>query len=125
MATTRARTGPLLAVIATACATRDPCLEAHRQVVVSPSGSRRVNISAGPCPGAAPQILIEFDRGAGGAGVFAVDDSVLAARARWISEDTVEITYPANARVVKRESRAQYGSAHVTILYAVRADSTK
>ncbi len=55
-----------------ACETRDPCLDAHRELVPSPSGSRQVNISTGPCSGSAPQVLIEFDHGAGGTGVFAV-----------------------------------------------------
>ena len=117
--------GLTLLLAGSACETRDPCLDAHRDVVPSPSGSRQVNISSGPCPGAAPQILIEFDHGAGGTGVFAVNDSVLAARARWIGEDTVEISYPSRAHVVKKESRAQYGSGHVTVLYSARVDSTK
>ena len=125
MAATRRLTVLLLLLTTSACETRDPCLDAHRELVPSPSGSRQVNISTGPCPGAAPQILIEFDHAAGGAGVFAVNDSVLAARAQWIGEDTVEITYPADAHVVKKESRAQYGPGHVTVLYAIRVDSAK
>jgi len=125
MAATRRLTVLLLLLTTSACETRDPCLDAHRELVPSPSGSRQVNISTGPCPGAAPQILIEFDHAAGGTGVFAVNDSVLAARARWIGEDTVEITYPADAHVVKKESRAQYGPRHVTALYAIRVDSAK
>jgi hypothetical protein len=114
-------TALLLVASVSACETRDPCLEAHRQLVTSPTGSRQVTISSGPCPGSAPQILIGFEHGAGGAGVFAVNDSVLTARARWIGEDTVEITYPADARVTKKENRAQYGAGHVTVLYVTRA----
>ena len=115
----------LFLLVASACETRDPCLDAHRELVPSPSGSRQVDIFSGPCSGSAPQIGIAFDHGAGGAGVFAVDDSVLAAHARWIGEDTVEITYPSGARVSKKESRAQYRAGHVTVLYSVRENSAK
>ena len=111
----------LLGASLSACETRDSSLDAHRQLVTSPSGSRQVTISRGPCPGSAPQILIGFEHGAGGAGVFAVNDSVLSASARWIGEDTVEITYPAGARVAKQENRAQYGAEHVTVRYATQA----
>ena len=106
-----------------ACETRDPCLDAHRQLLASPSGARRINIFAGPCPNAAPQILIEFDHGAAGAGVFAVNDSVMDVGARWVGEDTVEISYPRQARVVKQESFAQNGSRRVIVRYVGRADS--
>lgn len=72
-----------------------------------------------------PQVLIMFDHGSGGGGVFAVDDSSVAVNGRWINEDTAEITYPASARVSKKLSRTQYGQQHVTILYVVRPDSGK
>jgi len=105
------------------CVASDPCLEAHRKVIRSPSGSRQIDIMTGPCPGAAPEVLIMFDHGSGGGGVFAVDDSVVAADGRWISEDTAEISYPVAARVSKKVSRQQHGQEHVTILYVVRPDS--
>lgn len=105
------------------CDADDPCLAAHRRVIRSPSGSRRLDISAGPCPGSMPQILVMFDHGSGGGGVFAVDDSSLAARGRWIGEDTAEITYSASAHVSKRLTYTQYGPQHVTLLYVVRSDS--
>jgi hypothetical protein len=68
---------------------------------------------------AAPQVLVEFQNGAGGAGVFAVSDSVVTLRARWISEDTLEISYPPDAHVIKKEVAAQHGSDRVTIRYNV------
>jgi len=105
------------------CVDDDPCLSAHRKVIRSPSGSRRIDISTGPCPGSAPQALIMFDHGSGGGGVFAVDDSSVVADGRWIGEDTVVISYPPSAHVSKREPRVQYGQQHVTILYVVRPDS--
>lgn len=100
------------------CATRDDCITAHERFVNSPSGRRRLNIFSGPCPDAIPQVLVEFDRGTGGAGVFAVDDSVAVIDGRWISEDTVEITYPANAHVSKRVDVAQYRRGRVFVRYA-------
>jgi len=106
-----------------ACAADDPCLAAHRHVIQSPSGSRRIDIATGPCPGLAPQISIMFDHGSGGGGVFAVDDSSVVADGRWITEDTVEISYPASARVSKKLTRTQYGPQHVTIRYVVRPDA--
>lgn len=120
----------LLMVLAAAsvlagCVADDPCLAAHRRAIPSPSGARRLDISTGPCPGSAPQALISFNHGSGGGGVFAVDDSMVAAEGRWISEDTAEISYPAAARVSKRESTIQYGKEHVTILYVIRPDSAR
>lgn len=106
-----------------ACETRDPCLDAHRQLLPSPSGTRQIDIFSGPCPNAAPQILIMFNHGAGGSGVFAVNDSAIVARARWIGEDTVEITYPRQARVLQQRSFAQNGSQRVTVTYVVLTDS--
>jgi len=112
-----------VATLLVGCVAEDPCLAAHRKVIRSPSGARRIEIATGPCPGSAPQAFIMFDHGGGGGGVFAVDDSSVAADGRWISEDTAEITYPASARVSKKLPRTQYGQQHVTILYVVRADS--
>lgn len=109
----------LLGFGAIGCETRDPCLEAHRTFVSSASGAHRASVFTGPCPSAAPQILIEFQHGAGGAGVFAVSDSMLQMRARWISEDTLQIDYPSDAQVVKKELFAQYGSDRVAVLYDV------
>jgi hypothetical protein len=100
------------------CATRDDCITAHERFVNSPSGRRRLNIFSGPCPDAVPQVLVEFDRGTGGAGVFAVDDSAAAISGRWITEDTVQIVYPAGVRVSKRLDVAQYRRGRVIVQYA-------
>jgi len=100
------------------CATRDSCITAHERFVNSPSGRRRLSIFSGPCPDAAPQVLVEFDRGTGGAGVFAVDDSAAAISGRWIGEDTVQIFYPAGAHVSKRLDFAQYRRGTVFVRYA-------
>jgi len=99
------------------CATRDDCITAHERFVNSPSGRRRLNIFSGPCPDAMPQVLVEFDRGTGGSGVFAVDDSVAAISGRWISEDTVQITYPPGAHVSKQLDVAQYRRGIVFVRY--------
>lgn len=107
------------------CVDENPCLDAHRKVIPSPSDARAIYISTGPCPNSAPQALISFDHGSGGAGVFAVDDSMVAVDGRWIGEDTVEISYPASAHVSKKQSRTQYGREHVTVVYVVRPDSSK
>lgn len=64
-----------------------------------------------------PQVLVEFDRGTGGTGVFAVDDSVAAISGRWITEDTVQITYPTGAHVSKRIDVAQYRRGLVFVRY--------
>ena len=105
------------------CATHDPCITSHQQHLPSPSGDRTITIFTGPCPGAAPQVSIEFARGGGG--VFAVDDSVVSLQARWVSEDTVEIAYPASARVSKRDSMVQQASERVAIVYVTRADPVR
>ena len=101
-----------------ACATRDSCITAHERFVNSPSGRRRLSIFSGPCPDAVPQVLVEFDRGTGGAGVFAVDDSAAAISGRWITEDTVQIFYPAGARVSKQLDVALYRRGRVFVRYA-------
>jgi hypothetical protein len=100
------------------CATRDDCITAHERFVNSPSGRRRLNIFSGPCPDAMPQVLVEFDRGTGGSGVFALDDSAAAISGRWISEDTVQIIYPAGAHVSKRLDFAQYRRGRVFVQYS-------
>src|SRR5262245_28486692 len=97
------------------CASPDPCIAAHRQRTSSPSGSRRVIVFTGPCPGEAPQVLVEFRRSGGGGGVFAADDSVVNLRARWVGEDTVEISYPASARVSKKDSVVQHATERVVL----------
>jgi hypothetical protein len=109
-----------IAALATggACASPDPCTAAHQRIVASPSGTRRLSIFSGPCPNAAPQVLVEFEHGAGGTGVFAVAESTAEMSGRWITDDSVEIYYPANARVVKREAVAQHGADRVGISYA-------
>ena len=95
----------------------DPCLEAHTQRVVSPSGERYADLFSGPCPGAAPQILVAFERGNGGGGVFAVNDSATALSARWLSEDSLEVTYPVTASVAKKETVTQYRQGRVHVVY--------
>ena len=107
------------------CVDENPCLAAHRKVIRSPSGARQIDISTGPCSGSAPQVLIGFDHGGGGGGVFAVDDSMVAIDGRWIGEDTAEISYPASAHVSEKRSRTQYGEQHVTIVYVVRPHSAR
>ena len=105
------------------CTEENPCLAAHRRVIRSPSDSRAIDISTGPCPNSVPMVGISFDHGSGGGSVFAVDDSMVSVDGRWIGEDTAEISYPASAHVSEKKSRTQYGQQHVTIVYVVRPDS--
>ena len=93
------------------------CVALHTERVHSPSGNRYADLFTGPCPGAAPQVLIAFERGGGGAGVFAVDDTVSAFRAQWLSDDSLELTIPVGARVTKKESVARYKQGRVYISY--------
>ena len=111
----------VLVCAGSACTARDPCIAAHQRLIYSPSRTRRLNVFTGPCPHAAPQVLVEFDHGAGGSGVLAVADSSAAFSGRWISDDSAEIFYPLGARVVKQESVAQYGSARVFLRYSAVA----
>ena len=108
----------LLVCAGSACATSDPCIAAHKRLVYSPSRTRRLNIFTGPCPNAAPQVLVEFDHGSGGSGVLAAADSTAAFSGRWISDDSVEVFYPLGTRLLKQETVAQYGSERVFIRYA-------
>jgi hypothetical protein len=101
------------------CVANDPCIAERQLTIESPSGYRKITVFPGPCPGAAPQVLVEFARdGGGGGGVFAVEDSVVDVRARWVGEDTVEIAFPSTARVVKRDSVIQFRAERVFIRYA-------
>jgi len=105
-----------------ACGETDRCIAAHWRVVDSPSGRRRATVFSGPCPGAAPQILLEFRRSGIGSGVFAVDDSVMQAQVRWAGEDTLEISYSTAARVSQQRTFIQGGNEHVVVRYAARDD---
>ena len=67
----------------------------------------------------APQVTVEFHtkHGRGGGGVFAVRDSAAQVNVRWISEDTLEVSYPATATVDKRESLLRFWDARLHVVY--------
>jgi hypothetical protein len=101
------------------CYRADPCLadaQLHRR---SPSGDREVTVYPGGCPGVflAPQVTVGFRRAGSGGGVFALGDSAGPIDARWVSEDTLEVSYPAGARVVKRDSVARFREERVYVVY--------
>lgn len=101
------------------------CLAAAKVRTVSPSGRRIATVYPGGCPDVflAPQVLVEFrtSRGRGGGGVFAVRDSAARIEARWLSEDTLEVSYPSGVTVEKRESTIRYRDQHLNLVYRQRA----
>lgn len=110
----------LLAVTA-ACSGSDPCLartQLHRR---SPSGDREATVYPGGCPGVslAPQVTVAFRRAGGGGGVFALADSAGAIDARWVNDDTLEVSYPAGARPTKQDSVARFRDERVRVVYRV------
>jgi hypothetical protein len=108
----------------TACA-GDPCIEAATKRVRSPSGRREASVYSGRCPSAqlAPQVLVAFP-GGGGGGVFAVGDSVMDVDIRWLSEDSLEVTYASSLRVEKQEHTLRYGSEHLYFVYRTKQPHT-
>jgi len=90
----------------------------------SPSGDRIATVYPGGCHGVilAPQVTVELrtKQGRGGGGVFAVRDSAAQMEVRWISEDTLEVSYPTTATVEKRQSLLQFRDARLHVIYRAR-----
>jgi hypothetical protein len=107
------------------CHRTDPCLAAAELHRLSPSGDREATVYPGGCPDVflTPQVLVEFRRAGGGGGVFALGDSAGAIDARWVSEDTLEVSYPAGARVLQRDSLVRVYEERVYVIYRVRQDT--
>lgn len=113
----------VLALVTVAgCESRDMCVDAHRLVIDSPRGGRQLAIDAAQCDGAAPQVSVVFPQERLTRGVFAASDTALRLEGRWISEDTAEITYPARAHVVRRETHARLRNEQVVVRYVARAE---
>jgi hypothetical protein len=120
----KARLLAACALAIVACERADPCFAAMQRKSVSPSGRRVATTYPGGCPDVffATQVTVEF-RGSGGGGVFAVRDSVADIRTRWRSEDTLEISYPANVTIDKRETVLRHKAARVYMVYRPRPTS--
>jgi len=74
-------------------------------------------IYLGGCPNSVPsQIGVDFQSRGGGL-VFAVRDSIAAIDARWVSNDTLAIQYPASVAVDQRRAFSQYGRDRVEVVY--------
>ena len=115
---------PVVLSALTACAADDPCLAAATLKRPSPDGNRTASIYRGDCPSVflAPQVLVDF-RG-GGMGVFAVRDSAAEIDARWLTNDTLEITYPPRVQIEKRDSIARFRDARVRVVYREASGAT-
>ena len=115
--------GALLAL--GACDEPDPCLAAAQQRSASPSGRRIATVYQGGCPGVAlaPQVTVALrtNSGAGGGGVFAVRDSAARIEARWIGEDTLEVSYPRGVTIEQQRPTLQYRDAVVHVVLRERA----
>jgi hypothetical protein len=104
------------------CPPADDCLQRAQVRVRSPGGTREATIYPGGCAEVvlAPQVTVDFrhpggDRGGGG--VFAVRDSAAAITARWLTEDTLEVSYPAGITVAKRETALRNRDARIAVVY--------
>lgn len=124
----------LLLVLSTACAERPSADQAHRCLdlatrrATSPSLLRTASANTSRCGGVlAPQVAVEFKtpEGTGGPGVFAVSDSAADIGVRWRAEDTLEISYPASANVIKQDTIARFFSQHVRVVYVTTGAPTK
>lgn len=104
------------------CESRDLCIDARRELVASPSGARHLEIIHGPCEGAVPDVRIAF--GTGAARVFASADSDARVDARWIAEDTAEITYAQGERATLRDTIARVANEQVVVHYLIAPRST-
>ena len=116
----RAEAHRIIAVLLLAgCAPEDACLEQARVRVVSPQRTRVATIYPGGCPDRllAPQIIVEFRDQGGGGGVFAVRDSAAALGARWLGEDTLEVSYPPGLTIDMQRTTLQHGPARITVVY--------
>jgi hypothetical protein len=115
---------PVVLSALTACTADDPCLAAAMLERPSPDGNRTASIYPGGCPGVflAPQVLVDF--GGGGMGVFAVRDSAAAIDAKWLTNDTLEITYPPGVQVEKQDSIARFRDARVRVVYREASKAT-
>jgi hypothetical protein len=74
------------------------------------------------------QALVEFEMpdGGGGGGVFVADCEWHQVKLSWVSADTLEIAYPASARVDDRKEQAFFRGRVVTVTYrSVPDDQTK
>jgi hypothetical protein len=104
-----------------ACGRSDSCLAAAQVRTSSSSGRRVATVYPGGCPNVSlsPQVTIEFRslQGSGGAGVFAVRDSAADIRARWVGDDTLEVAYPVEATVEKRETVVRFQRERVHVVY--------
>jgi hypothetical protein len=114
--------GLVLSICAAGCYRSDPCLANAQVHRFSPSGRREATIYRGDCPGVflAPQVTVEFKDAGGGAGVFALADSVGELDARWHGEDTLEVSYPATAHPSKQDSVGRFRSEVLHIVYSHR-----
>ena len=119
------RAGALTVAMVASAVTCDqpvPCVEAAIHHVRAPGGTRDASIYEGGCgPHLAPQVVIEFEtpRGKGGSGVFAVRDRTTRLGVRWLDDATLEIEYPADARIEKRDTLARFYDERVRIVYRI------
>ena len=90
----------------------------------SPDGKRIASIYRGDCPSVflAPQVSVDF-RG-GGVGVFAVRDSAAAIDAKWLTNDTLEVTYPSGVQIEKQDSVARFRNTRVRMVYREAPEAT-
>ena len=109
----------LLTCVVSGCSPSNACLERTQLRVPSPQRTRVATIYPGGCADVilAPQITVEFRDQGGGGGVFAVRDSVAAIGARWLGEDTLEVSYPAGLTVEMRRPTLQHGPARIAVVY--------
>lgn len=109
----------LNAVALSACSGGDPCVASKQVRAASPSGDRVAVVYPGGCPDVvlAPQVTVEFRAAGGGGGVFAIHEREARLEARWLNEDTLEVSYPAGSTVALREPVLRYQDQQVHVVF--------